>query len=261
MEKLNIIKIGGNIVEDESTLVRFVKAFAKLPGKKILVHGGGKIASLLANKLGIEAKMVMGRRITDEETLKVVTMVYAGLANKTIVSLLQAVGCNAIGLSGADANTIKTVKRPVREIDYGFAGDMTTSSINTEQIKNLIEIGLYPVFCAISHDGSGQLLNTNADTIASALAVGLASHYKTALIYCFEKKGVLRDINDDSSVIQHINNLNYNDLKRSGIIADGMIPKLDNAFDALSAGVSEVIIKHADDLQNTDAGTTINQQV
>lgn len=261
MEKLNIIKIGGNIVEDENTLIRFLDTFAKLSGKKILVHGGGKIASLLANKLGIEAKMVAGRRITDEETLKVVTMVYAGLANKTIVSLLQAVGCNAIGLSGADANTIKTIKRPVREIDYGFAGDMLPSSINAEQIKGLIEIGLYPVFCAITHNGSGQLLNTNADTIASALAVGLAPYYKTSLIYCFEKKGVLRDVNDDSSVIQHINHLNYIDLKRSGVIADGMIPKLDNAFDALSAGVSQVIIKHADDLQNAYAGTIINRQL
>lgn len=257
MEQLSIVKIGGNIIEDETALKKFAHAFAKLEGKKILVHGGGKIASKLANDLGIEAKMVNGRRITDAETLKIVTMVYAGLANKNIVALLQANYCDAIGLSGADGNTICTTKRPVKEIDYGFAGDITPSSIHTKRIQSLLEINLCPVFSAITHNGEGLLLNTNADTIASALAVGMASHYTVSLIYCFEKMGVLRDVVDDNSVIPEIDYANYVKLKEQGIIADGMIPKLDNAFDAISNGVKKVIIKHADDLINEQAGTTI----
>jgi len=259
MEKLSIIKIGGNIVENEATLNEFAKAFSGLSGKKILVHGGGKLASKLASDLGIEAKMIKGRRITDLETLKIVTMVYAGLANKNIVALLQANQCDAIGLSGADGNTIQTVIRPVKEIDYGFAGDMTAKSIHAKRIQNFLDSNLCPVFCAITHDGEGQLLNTNADTIASALAVGLAPYYEASLIYCFEKKGVLRDIQDEQSVIKQIDTTNYRLLKEQGIIADGMIPKLDNAFDALAMGVKEVIIKHADDLTNAQAGTTIKK--
>ncbi|MGH2624690.1 MAG: acetylglutamate kinase [Sphingobacterium sp.] len=259
MDKLNIIKIGGNIVENEAALENFVRNFSNLEGKKILVHGGGKIASKLANDLGIEAKMIHGRRITDLETLKIVTMVYAGLANKTIVALLQASKCDAIGLSGADGNTIQTTKRPVKDIDYGFAGDMTAKSINGKRIQSLLNIDLCPVFSAITHNGDGQLLNTNADTIASALAVGLASYYDISLIYCFEKKGVLKDIDDDESVIKHINTSSYQSLKEQGIIADGMIPKLDNAFEALSLGVKKVIIKHADDLTDQQAGTIINE--
>lgn len=259
MDKLNIIKIGGNIVENELALHNFVKAFTSLEGKKILVHGGGKIASKIAKDLGIEAKMIDGRRITDADTLKIVTMVYAGLANKNIVALLQANKCDAIGLSGADANTIQTEKRPVRQIDYGFAGDMTPKSINAKRIQNLLDINLCPVFSAITHSGDGQLLNTNADTIASALAIGLAPYYDVSLIYCFEKKGVLKDVNDDASVIERINASNYQSLKEQKIIADGMIPKLDNAFDALALGVKNVIIKHAEDLTNTHAGTTINE--
>lgn len=259
MDQLNIIKIGGNIVENEAALGNFVKNFSNLGGKKILVHGGGKIASKLANDLGIEAKMIQGRRITDLETLKIVTMVYAGLANKTIVALLQANKCDAIGLSGADGNTIQTEKRPVKDIDYGFAGDMTSKSINAKRIQSLLNIDLCPVFSAITHNGDGQLLNTNADTIASALAIGLASYYDISLIYCFEKKGVLKDIDDDESVIKHINASNYQLLKEQGIIADGMIPKLDNAFEALSLGVKKVIIKHGDDLTDQQAGTIINE--
>ncbi|WP_134091432.1 acetylglutamate kinase [Olivibacter sp. XZL3] len=256
-EKLSIVKIGGNIVENETALSEFTKAFAELEGRKILVHGGGKIASKLAGDLGIEAKMINGRRITDLETLKIVTMVYAGLANKSIVALLQANGCDAIGLSGADANTIRTVKRPVKEIDYGFAGDITAGSVHADRIQSLLEIGLCPVFSAITHNGEGQLLNTNADTIASALAVGLASNYDISLIYCFEKKGVLSDIKDEHSVIAKIDYPKYATLKVQGIIADGMIPKLDNAFDAISKGVKKVIIKQADDLIDEQAGTTI----
>lgn len=258
MEKLSIIKIGGNIVENEKSLKQFLNDFASLPGKKILVHGGGKIASQIATDLGIEAQMINGRRITDTETLKVVTMVYAGLANKTVVALLQAKACDAIGFSGADANVIKTVKRPVKTIDYGFAGDMTANSIHAERIRDFLHIGLCPVFCAITHDGEGQLLNTNADTIASALATGLAALYDTSLIYCFEKKGVLKDINNDASVIPHITAANYSQLKENGTISDGMIPKLDNAFDALSKGVKQVIIKHADDVLNAYAGTIVS---
>ncbi|MCL4642157.1 MULTISPECIES: acetylglutamate kinase [Olivibacter] len=257
MEKLNIVKIGGNIVENETALSAFTNVFANLKGKKILVHGGGKIASKLASDLGIEAKMVNGRRITDLETLKIVTMVYAGLTNKSIVALLQANHCDAIGLSGADGNTIRTIKRPVKEIDYGFAGDMTPTSIHNKRIQSLLELGLCPVFSAITHNGEGQLLNTNADTIASALAVGLASNYDISLIYCFEKRGVLKDIEDEGSVITQINRTHYSMLKEQGIIADGMIPKLDNAFDAISKGVKKVIIKHANDLTDEQAGTTI----
>ncbi|WP_345234183.1 acetylglutamate kinase [Olivibacter ginsenosidimutans] len=257
MEKLSIVKIGGNIVEQEEALNRFTKSFAHLEGRKILVHGGGKIASKLAGDLGIEAKMVNGRRITDLETLKVVTMVYAGLANKNIVALLQANHCDAIGLSGADGDTIRTVKRPVKTIDYGFAGDMTPTSIHTKRIQSLLELNLFPVFSAITHNGEGQLLNTNADTIASALAIGLASSYAVSLIYCFEKKGVLSDIADDHSVITEIDQTKYTALREQGIIADGMIPKLDNAFDAIAQGVKKVIIKHADDLADEHAGTTI----
>jgi len=258
MEKLSIIKIGGNILENETLLKRFVHTFSALEGKKILVHGGGKIASQIAGDLGIAAKMVDGRRITDAETLKVVTMVYAGLANKNVVALLQAYKCDAIGLSGADANVIKTVKRPVKTIDYGFAGDMRPDSINTKRIHDLLEIGLCPVFSAITHNGEGQLLNTNADTIASTLATGLAAIYDVSLIYCFEKKGVLQDIHDETSIISKIDSSNYKHLKQNGIISDGMIPKLDNAFEALSKGVAKVIIKHADDLLDMHAGTTIS---
>jgi len=257
MEPLSIIKIGGNIVENEVALEQFVRDFSHIPGKKILVHGGGKIANKLAHDLGIAPKMVQGRRITDAETLKIVTMVYAGLTNKTIVALLQANACDAIGLSGADGNTIQTVIRPVKEIDYGFAGDMTSRSIHTKRIKGLLEMDLCPVFCAITHNKQGQLLNTNADTIASALAVGLANQYEVSLIYCFEKKGVLRDITDEHSVITPINRANYQSLKEEKVIVDGMIPKLDNAFDALAQGVKRVIIKDAADLTNKQAGTLI----
>jgi len=257
MEQLLLVKIGGNVVEDEQLLRRFITSFAQLEGKKILIHGGGKMASKLAQDLGITPKMVEGRRITDEETLKIVTMVYAGLANKKIVSLLQAEGCDAIGLSGADANTIQTIKRPVRIIDYGFAGDITPTSVNGKRIHSLLQLGLCPIFSAITHNGEGQLLNTNADTIASALAIGLSAFYDTSLIYCFEKKGVLAHVEDENSVISTINLHSYQQLKEDRIIADGMIPKLDNAFDAIAKGVKQVIIKHADDLQIPTAGTVI----
>ena len=256
VEKINnnkslfIIKIGGNVIDNSENLYRFLKDFTGLDGYKILVHGGGKAATQLSETLGIEAKLVDGRRITDIETLRVVTMVYAGLINKNIVAQLQRFGNNAIGLTGADGDFIRTKKRPVKTIDYGFVGDIDENSINPHNIGKLMEAGFTPVFCALTHDGEGQLLNTNADTIASALAVALAKLYNTTLIYCFEKKGVLKDINDESSLVKEINRLSYEELKAQQIIHGGMLPKMDNAFSAISCGVKAVIIGHSDDLGN-----------
>lgn len=247
-EALSIIKIGGNVIDNSEKLNHFLKAFADLEGYKILVHGGGKMATKLADEMGVEAKMVDGRRITDVETLRIVTMVYAGLINKNLVAQLQKYGCNAIGLSGADGNLIKAKKRPKAAIDYGFVGDLNENSIETENLTKLIESGFVPVFSAITHDGEGQLLNTNADTIASALAVAMSKHYETSLVYCFEKKGVLLDVNDENSLVQELKSASLEDLKAKGIIADGMLPKLHNAFDAINKGVKEVFIGKADDL-------------
>jgi len=249
-KNLYIIKIGGNVIDNSENLYRFLKDFTALNGYKILVHGGGKVATQLSETLGIETKLVDGRRITDIETLRVVTMVYAGLINKNIVAQLQRFGNNAIGLTGADGDFIRTKKRPVKTIDYGFVGDIDENSINPQNISKLIQAGFTPVFCALTHDGEGQLLNTNADTIASALAVALAKLYDTILIYCFEKKGVLRDINDESSLVKEINRHSYEELKAQQIIHSGMLPKMDNAFSAISCGVKEVIIGHSDDLGN-----------
>ena len=248
MKQLTIIKIGGNVIDNSENLYRFLVDFTALPGDKILIHGGGKIATELGESLGIEAKMVDGRRITDIETLRIVTMVYAGLINKNMVAQLQAKGCNAIGLSGADGNVIKATLRPVKTIDYGYVGDLDEKSVNTASLSNLLQIGLTPVLCAITHDGDTQLLNTNADTIASAVAVSMAVHYETRLVYCFEKKGVLRDITDEGSVVREINANDFESLKMDGIIADGMIPKLHNAFEAIKKGVSAVYIGKADEL-------------
>jgi acetylglutamate kinase len=240
MEKLSIIKIGGNIIEDEASLTAFLKLFSNLEGKKILVHGGGKLATAMATKLGIASKMINGRRITDAETLEVITMVFGGLVNKNIVAKLQALQVDAIGLTGADVNSIKSKKRPIREIDYGFVGDVKEVASNS--IDTLIQADFTPVFCAITHDGKGQLLNTNADTIASQIAVGMSKMYKTSVYYCFELNGVLKDFNDKKSVIKRINFETYQQLLKEGIITDGMIPKLDNCFDALNKGVHKVYI-------------------
>jgi len=245
---LNIIKIGGNVIDDDIQLEAFLEKFAAIPGKKILVHGGGKIATRIASKLGLEAKMVEGRRITDKDMLDVVTMVYAGLTNKNIVATLQKYKCDAIGLSGADGNVIKAVKRPVKEIDYGFAGDILADSVNSLAIKKFLDAGFTPIFSAITHNGSGQLLNTNADTIASALSTAMADHYETSLIYCFEKNGVLMDVNDENSVIENITAKDFSKYKERGIISDGMIPKLQNAFDAINKGVKSVYIGNASNL-------------
>ncbi len=239
-EKLSIIKIGGNIIEDENALHEFLQLFSNLKGKKILVHGGGKKATLMAQKLGIESKMIDGRRITDASTLEVITMVYGGLVNKNIVAKLQGLQVNAIGLSGADGNCILSSKRPVKEIDFGFVGDVKI--VDNQAIDVLISANFTPVFCAITHDGNGQLLNTNADTIASQIAISMSKIYETTLFYCFELNGVLENINDKNSVIKHINSTSYQELLSKGIIADGMIPKLSNCFDALQDGVQTIFM-------------------
>jgi acetylglutamate kinase len=237
-ETVSIVKIGGNIIEDQSSLKAFLKLFSNIEGKKILVHGGGKRATSMASKLGIESKMVNGRRITDAETLEVITMVYGGLVNKNMVAQLQAFNTNAIGLTGADVNSIVSEKRPVKDIDYGFVGDV--KQVNFKSVDALMQAGFVPVFCAITHDGNGQLLNTNADTITSQLAIGMSNLYETSIYYCFELEGVLKDINDKSSVIKHIDSKIYKDLLNEGIIADGMLPKLENCFNALQHGVTTI---------------------
>mgnify|MGYP001561608176 FL=1 len=240
METLKIIKIGGNIIDDDKVLASFLSQFTKLDGPKLLVHGGGKTATQLAKKMNIPVQMNEGRRITNAETLDIITMVYAGKINKNIVAQLQSHNCNAIGFSGADGNTIVSEKRPVQSIDYGFVGDI--KQINTAILTTLLNNTITPVFCAITHDANGQLLNTNADTIASELAIGFAKQFKTELYYCFEKDGVLMDINNDNSVVEHINTEIYKNLIVQGIIADGMLPKLNNCFHAINKNVNKVCI-------------------
>lgn len=258
MDKLYIIKIGGNIIDDEAKLAAFLRDFAAIEDKKILVHGGGKLATRLAEKMGIEQQLVDGRRITDAETLKIVTMVYAGYINKNIVAALQANHCNAIGLCGADGDAILAHKRQHPVLDYGFVGDV--DSINTDLISTLLNKKISVVFAPITHDQQGQLLNTNADTIAQEIAKGLSGLYDTQLIYSFEKSGVLLDANDDSTVIHEIKPSYYQELKAKNKIFAGMIPKLDNAFTALNSGVGRVIIGKAEqlpELLNGQAGTSI----
>lgn len=260
-EKVFVVKVGGNVIDNPALLDTFLADFAKVPGRKVLIHGGGKIATRIGDKLGIESKYLNGRRITDAETVDVVTMVYGGLVNKQIVAKLQASGANAIGLTGADANIIPAVKRPVKDVDYGFVGDIPAGTVQTAPLQLLLDAGLTPVLSPLTHDGKGQILNTNADTIASSVAVALASHYDVRLVFCFEKKGVLRDANDDDSVINLINQNVYRELLAAGALSDGILPKLENAFAAIGNGVKEVLIGHADDLRRntTDAvaGTLI----
>lgn len=239
-QQLHIVKIGGNIINSEALLSSVLKDFANLKSTKILVHGGGKKATELENSIGLESKMINGRRITDEANLEIVIMVYAGLLNKNITAKLQQNGCNALGLSGADANCILAHKRIVKDIDYGFAGDIY--AINSLAINVFLQNKMTPVFCAISHDKKGQLLNTNADTIASELAIGLSDLYDVSLIYTFEKNGVLMSVDNDDSVIENINSKKYEMLKDEGLITDGMLPKMENCFNALYKGVSKVII-------------------
>lgn len=258
MQTLLIIKIGGNIIDDEEKLQDFLQRFAAIDGPKILVHGGGKLASRMAEQMQIPQQMVEGRRITDAATLKIVTMVYAGYVNKNIVARLQALQCNAIGLSGADGNAMLAHKRKHPSIDYGFVGDM--DKVNTALLQQLLQQNLCLVLAPITHNGEGQLLNTNADTIAQETAKALSAAYKVSLLYSFEKKGVLLDANDDNTVIPSINPGLYETLKNEGKIFAGMIPKLDNAFAALRQGVEKVIIGKAEDIHllvTGAAGTTI----
>ena len=253
-QSLIIVKVGGAIVEQPDTLARLLKDFKTIPGYRILVHGGGRSATAMSARLGIESRMVDGRRITDEETLKVVTMVYGGLVNKSIVAGLQAAGISAIGLTGADGNVMTAVKRPVKDIDYGFVGDVT--SVNASFLANLLEQGIVPVLAPLTHDGHGQMLNTNADTIAAEAAKALAPYFKVTLVYCFEKPGVLLHPDDDNSVIPYISFYDFPRLVDDGTISGGMIPKIQNAFNALNAGVSSVLITSASSL-DTMEGTTI----
>jgi acetylglutamate kinase len=238
--KLQIIKIGGNVINDKVILAEALAEFAKIPTLKILVHGGGRKASELSQQMDIELNMINGRRVTDEATLEIVTMVYSGLLNTQIVANLQALGCNAMGLNGADINAIQTHKRVAKGIDFGFVGDV--DSCNSKLISELIYLGISPVFCAITHDKKGQLLNTNADTIASTLAIALSEYFDVTLTYTFEKSGVLYDANDDNSLIPLIKKADYEQLKADKIIFEGMIPKIDNAFLALEKGVDLVRI-------------------
>ena len=254
MKTLKIIKIGGNIIDNEDALSSFLKDFSTLKGPKILVHGGGKLATKLASQMNIPVKMIEGRRITDADTLDIITMVYAGKINKNIVAQLQAHNCNAIGFSGADGNTIVSEKRPIKDIDYGFVGDV--KGVNTNTLELLLKSNISPVFCAITHDKNGQLLNTNADTIASELAIGFAKIYNTELYYCFEKNGVLKDVDNDDSVIENINTESYKILKEKKIIFEGMLPKLNNCFHAINHEVNKVCIGKSDMLFNTNGKHT-----
>lgn len=258
MESLYVIKIGGNIIDNPTLLNTCLQSFAKVKGQAILVHGGGKMATSIAKSMGVEQTMVEGRRITDEDTLKIVTMVYAGYINKNIVAQLQALGINAMGLSGVDGNLIKAHKRTHDSIDYGFVGDIDV--VNTDFLLQLLSTNIKLVVSPITHDGKGQVLNTNADTIAQSLATALASSYNVHIIYGFENEGVLKDINDPSSVIAHIDRPLYATLKNQKIINEGMIPKIDNAYEALDNGVQSVIIGKAEkmnELMNGTSGTII----
>lgn len=255
-KKLSIIKVGGKIVEEEATLQQFLDDFAHIEGYKVLVHGGGRSATKIAAQLGIESHMVNGRRITDRQTLQVVTMVYGGLVNKNIVAGLQARNVNALGLTGADMNVIRSHKRPVKDVDYGFVGDVEKA--DGEMLTQLIAREIVPVMAPLTHDGNGNMLNTNADTIAGETAKALAPYFNVTLIYCFEKKGVLRDAADDESVIAHLNEEEFKQYVADGVIQDGMIPKLENAFQAIHSGVNKVIITLATAIDGTQ-GTIIEK--
>ncbi|MDR3133520.1 MAG: acetylglutamate kinase [Prevotellaceae bacterium] len=254
MKALTVVKIGGNIIDRPAALRTFLLDFAALESPKILVHGGGVLATELLEKTGVPVRMHEGRRITDEETLKICTMVYAGWINKTVVAQLQQAGCNAIGLSGADADSVPATKRPPAPVDFGFVGDVAASRINVPALSLLLDNGLCPVFCAITHDAQGGLLNTNADTMASAIAAALSKTYYSKLLFCFEKGGVLARPDDEHSVIPEMDAAYFEQLKQQQIISKGMLPKLDNAFAALRNGVAEVYIKHARHLRS-DTGT------
>lgn len=263
MEKLYIIKIGGNVIDDSAKLDFFLKDFSEIKSKKILVHGGGKIATAIGEKLGIQSKYIDGRRITDCETIDLVTMVYGGLVNKQIVAKLQSMNCNAIGITGADANLLPAKKRPVKEIDFGWVGDINDKKIDTTTWKLFLENGLTPVAAPLTHDSDGHILNTNADTIASVIAIILSSSYEVNLVFCFEKNGVLENVNDEDSIIPKLTFSDYVTLKNSDKLFAGILPKIDNAYDALNKGVNEVIIGNSSRLSsliNGNGGTKISLQ-
>ncbi len=255
MEKLTIIKVGGKIVEEEDSLSQLLDDFTKIEGNKLLVHGGGRSATKLADKLGIETKMVNGRRITDKETLDITVMVYGGLVNKKIVAKLQQRNINALGVTGADMDLIRSAKRPVKDVDYGYVGDV--KKVNGQKLAMLIQQEIVPIVAPLSHDGMGNMLNTNADTIAGETAKALANFFDVKLIFCFEMKGVMEDINREESVIKKIDKTTFENLVKEGIVKDGMIPKLENAFDCINSGVKEVIITQSTDIKG-EFGTTIS---
>jgi acetylglutamate kinase len=262
-EKLVVIKIGGNVIDDSAKLDSFLRDFSAIKSKKILVHGGGKIATAIGEKLGISSKYIDGRRITDDETIDLVTMVYGGLVNKQIVAKLQSIHCNAIGITGADANLLSAKKRPVKEINYGWVGDIFPENINSENWKLFLENGLTPVAAALTHDCNGHILNTNADTIASVIAVALSSSYAVKLVFCFEKNGVLENVDDENSLISKLTFNDYLSLKNSNKLFAGILPKIDNAFDAINKGVNEIIIGNSSRLSslvNGNGGTKISLQ-
>jgi len=254
MEKITVVKIGGNVIDDPAVLKRFIADFAAMPGPKILVHGGGKVATRLAERLELKVQMVDGRRITDKGTLDVVTMVYAGLVNKQLVASLQAEGCTAPGVGGAGGPAAPPRRRAPQPIDYGFVGDI--EKVDSRLLGRLLEAGVTPVFCAIMHDGQGTLLNCNADSVASAIALGAAQIAPAELVFCFEKSGVLRDPDDETTLIREITAESYAALKAEGVVSKGMIPKIENALKAVANGVRSVTIKHSDNLSN-DTGTVI----
>ncbi len=262
MQQLIVVKIGGNIIDDAIALEKFIEKFTAIDTAKILIHGGGKLATEMAATMQIPQQMIEGRRITDEATLKLVTMVYAGFINKNIVAKLQAKSCNAIGLSGVDGNVILATKRTVKDIDYGFAGDIVANGINTALLKILLENNTSPIIAPITHNGEGQLLNTNADTIANEIAKAMSAYYEVHLVYCFDKVGVLKDVNDEKSIIPIITKDNIENLKAEKIIFEGMFPKIDNALKAIANGVTKVSLGHADDLNKIiigQAGTSIQK--
>lgn len=256
-DKLTIIKVGGKIVEEKESLDSLLLDFAAIDGFKLLVHGGGRSATKVATQLGIETLMIDGRRVTDDAMLDVVTMVYGGLVNKKVVARLQSLGIDALGMTGADMDIIHSHKRPVKSVDYGWVGDV--DRVNGEALSALLRSGVVPVIAPLTHDGEGHLLNTNADTMAGETAKGLAPFFDVSLVYCFEKPGVLRDENDDESVIAEIDPALFASLKEEGIVTGGMLPKLENAFNALDTGVSEVVITRASALDDLSLGTHIRK--
>jgi acetylglutamate kinase len=255
MEVLKVIKIGGNVIDNDLALERFLRDFASLEGRKILVHGGGKLATRMAERLEIKQTMVEGRRVTDKATLDIVTMVYAGLINKRIVAMLQSFGCNAMGMSGADGAIIRANRRSPEPIDFGFVGDI--AEVDGKRLQTLTTEGITPVICSIMHDGKGGLLNCNADSVASAVAAGVAREEAAELHFCFDKAGVLRDVNDPTTLISEITAESYPALRAEGVISDGMIPKVENALRSVAEGLQRVVIKHSDELTNPEAGTSI----